>query len=591
MEIIPDKRTLIGLVEQAYEGKICLPNFQRDFVWPPDQIADLLRSLLRGYFVGSLLLLRCDRSRPLFEPSYLAGAKPHTVSPQPELLLLDGQQRLTSLIYALAAPNLNLRGTRLRRWFFVDLDKMVSDPDDDDIVVERSPRDIGALVTDPEEQFRQHLLPCTCLLKNSDYLNWRDKFEDWLRDKAPADLERFRTEWRTPWTEIVIRFQAFQVPLVELPRVDPSKPQEIGRVCAIFEKLNSSGVDLSVYDLLTARLFPSGIALHKLWNEACETHRRLAEWSGGKAETNKFGVLVLRTLALLRNLDPKPTSLIALDPTDFGRDFKRAAAALDRALEIATCLNDDGLGVFDREWLPNFGLLPVLAALRTHLEEKKLGEQPRRELRNWYWSAVFLERYSSAVESKSRRDYVDYTRYWAEGGARPLVMEEAQRVIASKDFSIRAASSNASGVYCGVFCLLAKHGARDWTLGESITLQNLEDHHIFPQKYLRDRGVTAKDEINTVVNRTLIAGPTNNKIRDRAPAAYLAWSEIFNSPPEPLLEKHFIYGGALDTMRLATRDAENETLFHLFSDFKNAREQAILSCIRDACGVSQEQPA
>ena len=73
MEIIPDKRKLVGLVEQAYEGKICLPDFQRDFVWPPDYIADLIRSVLRRYFVGSLLLLRCDRDRPPFSPTLLRG--------------------------------------------------------------------------------------------------------------------------------------------------------------------------------------------------------------------------------------------------------------------------------------------------------------------------------------------------------------------------------------------------------------------------------------------------------------------------------------------------------------------------------------
>src|SRR6266571_4520163 len=60
MEIFPDKRNLVGLVEQACEGKICLPNFQRDFVWTREEVADLIRSIVRGYFIGSLLLLRCD---------------------------------------------------------------------------------------------------------------------------------------------------------------------------------------------------------------------------------------------------------------------------------------------------------------------------------------------------------------------------------------------------------------------------------------------------------------------------------------------------------------------------------------------------
>ena len=42
VEIIPDKRKVVGLVEQAHEGKICLPNFQRDFVWTREEVADLV---------------------------------------------------------------------------------------------------------------------------------------------------------------------------------------------------------------------------------------------------------------------------------------------------------------------------------------------------------------------------------------------------------------------------------------------------------------------------------------------------------------------------------------------------------------------
>lgn len=55
--MFPDKRKLIGLVEQAYQGKICLPDFQRDFVWTREGVADLLRSVLRGYYIGSLCCL------------------------------------------------------------------------------------------------------------------------------------------------------------------------------------------------------------------------------------------------------------------------------------------------------------------------------------------------------------------------------------------------------------------------------------------------------------------------------------------------------------------------------------------------------
>src|SRR5690349_15717795 len=104
MHITPDNQNLVGLVEEAHKGRLCLPNFQRAFVWPRDQVADLVRSVLRRYYIGSLLLLRCDPDRPPFAPAFLRGAKPAHQEPRPDYLVLDGQQRLTSLLYALTAP-------------------------------------------------------------------------------------------------------------------------------------------------------------------------------------------------------------------------------------------------------------------------------------------------------------------------------------------------------------------------------------------------------------------------------------------------------------------------------------------------------
>src|SRR2546428_13855909 len=101
MDIIPDKRRLAGLVEHAYEGKLCLPNFQRDFVWPREDVADLVRSVLRGYFIGSLFFLCCQPARPPFAPAFLKGAPTAPREPGPAGLVLDGQQRVTALIYAL----------------------------------------------------------------------------------------------------------------------------------------------------------------------------------------------------------------------------------------------------------------------------------------------------------------------------------------------------------------------------------------------------------------------------------------------------------------------------------------------------------
>lgn len=326
MEIIPDKRRIVGLIEQAYDGKICLPDFQRDFVWKRDEVADLIRSILRRYFVGSLLLLRCDPHKPPFAPAFLRGAKPQYAEARPELLVLDGQQRLTSLLYALTAPDLNLKDSSQRRWFFVNLQLLLTDPEDDEIVFDRSKKELDGL-NDPKTQYQRRVLPCEKLLRSRDFLEWRDGLDDWLRENEPESHKLFRERWRDHWTKAVTDFQTFEAPLVELPRVEESDSQAIGRVCAIFEKLNSSGVDLSVYDLLTARLYRSGIRLHDLWNEVCKKHSRLAKWSEGRADKDKFGVMVLRTLTLLRDLDPKPRILINLQPENFESDWHRARSS------------------------------------------------------------------------------------------------------------------------------------------------------------------------------------------------------------------------------------------------------------------------
>ena len=142
--MIPDKRPVVRLVEQAYEGKLCLPAFQRDFVWQRDGVADLIRSMMRGYFIGRCCCFAAPQETP-FKPVFLRGAKPLFNVPQPELQILDGQQRLSALLYALTTPNLSLKDSSQRRWFFVDLDLFLLEPYNDEIVFDRAARELDGL--------------------------------------------------------------------------------------------------------------------------------------------------------------------------------------------------------------------------------------------------------------------------------------------------------------------------------------------------------------------------------------------------------------------------------------------------------------
>lgn len=594
LEIIPDKQRVVSIVEQARDGRLCLPDFQRDFVWKRDEVADLLRSILRRYYIGSLLLLQCDPHDPPFAPAFLRGAVPRYQKPQPQWLILDGQQRLTALLYALTAPQLGLKDSVQRRLFFVDLSLLIEDPESDAVVFDRAERELKGL-DHIELQYEQRVLPCTRLINSQAFYTWRDGFDDWLRIQHPDQLNEFRAVWRDHWTTVVSDFQTFNMPLVVLPQVGDKDSVAIGRVCAIFEKLNSTGEPLSIYDLLTARLYRwkdtemQHKSLHDLWDDSCKKLRRLREWSEGDSGKNKFGILVLRTLALLRGLDPKPRFLIELKPQSFVRDWQQAADAIEEALRLLTLVNEDGFGVFDRKWLPGIGMIPALAALRTVIREHRLDEAARADLRRWYWCNVFLERYSSAVETKLRRDYAEFSAYWTEGAPEPSVFGEARARIGAPGFTVRESSTPSSSIYSGIFCLLAIRGARDWRRSESIQLQELHDHHIFPQAYLRRGGITRSSEINSVLNRTLISDETNTKILDKSPADYILNPGILPADDKrksELLLQHFINPAALSAMSKADGNLSAFDLTEIYREFLNQREAAIISCIRSACGIN-----
>ena len=592
VNITPDKAAIKNLVKQAFDGSLCIPDFQRDFTWPPEDVADLLRSIFRGYFIGSLLLLECDSNNPPFKPERLKGSKPNTDNPHPGKLILDGQQRLTSLLYAFYEQDFGLRGSKTPRRFFLNLKLLIEDPDNDEIVFHR---DVATAEKESlyssEKQWADGIIPLTKLVDLESFIAWKEELVAWINKNQPEDIEKFNNNFVNDWLGVGQLFWDFDVPLVTLPAIAADSVDGLAAVCVIFEKLNSKGVALSVYDLLTARLYPSKVKLHELWEEAVAENLLLGEWSEGSADKHNFGVLVLRTMALMRDIDPKPKNLINLKPENFKEDWKRAAKAMNEAIEVVTNTGDDGMGVFDKKWLPGFGLLPVLAALRAYINENDLLSEARADLRRWYWCSVFLERYSSSVETKSRSDYVAMIKHWnGKNGVMIVPFAEAKSIIGADGYTIGESASNASSVYSGVFCLLALNGAKDWTWGEDIALQDLEDHHIFPKGYLSraEHGFDAKKDansMNSILNRTLISDKTNKKISDTAPAEYVANKSIFPNNPDSVLERHFINAAGKSKMDNATEVLKSDETHEVFKEFKEAREHFLIEKIREVCGV------
>lgn len=567
MEVTPDKKKLMTLVEMAVDGDLALPEFQRNFVWSIPNVSDLLLSIFKGYFIGTFLVLRTGQGQSPFGCRGFAGVNGRASDKTPVWLVLDGQQRITSLHYVFAAPPLPLKYTKHAYRFFLHLDKLRpgSDGDlsDDLILCERA--DYCGKYLEAEYQFRNHLLPLTEMRR---WVDWQARYERWLIEKdRDAYFEKYHPQVKPVWDKAIGALQSFLVPVIEVPAVADDDARGISEICAIFEKINSTGVRLSVYDLLTARLYKYGINLHDLWEEAVEKHSQIKAFSGENADPDPYGLYVLRTLALLRGQEVRAKLLINLSPENFAEDWHVAAAAVEAALERLIAVNRDGFGVFDQRWQPYSTLVPVLAAALHTYKAVKAGPEAYAVLKCWYWGSVFLERYAAAVETTTHRDATDLMRLAREPGFRPAVFDEIRaRLLKDEAFTLRQVA-RVNSVYRGVMNLIAIQGARDFANNDAIQFHDLEDHHVFPSKHLASAGIQG-EKANTVLNRTLIAASTNQKIKDKPPSKYVK-TVLPDGLREGILRSHFIGPEAQAAMERDDYEA-----------FLAAREKDILGYLR-----------
>lgn len=572
MDITPDKKRLLALVEQAAEGSIALPRFQRNFVWTREDITDLLASVLRNYYIRSFLLLEIDPDDSPFDYRPITGSPKSPEDIHPYRLLLDGQQRLTSLHYVFTARDIPLKSTKYPYRFFLRLDEILGGDLDRAIFSERA--DHCGPWLELERQFQQQVVPFTDIRRWDEWLN---AFEHWLiqRDKDYY-LGEYFFQFRPRWDSLIKVLEGFAVPTIELPKIPAHASDKVAEVCAIFEKINSTGVKLSVFDLLTARLYRHGIDLHQLWRKASDGYDLLAEFAGRDNDPDPYGLFLLRTVALSRGLEVKSRSLINLSPDNFEADWWKAAEYTEKAPQRITSTTEDGFGVFEPKWLPYSTMIPVTAALLRYIEEFKIGAPGFAGLKAWYWASVFLEHYAGAVESTSAADYRDLVAWFRDPSFRPGVFEEARRyIVENPTFSLRE-TARVNAVYRGIMNLIAIRGAKDFEVNDSIEFHVLDDHHIFPQAYLAKRSDRHGAPINTIVNKTLISAQTNRKISGHPPSRYLA-GLIPQSKRAEILATHFIEGDVL-----AALEADD------YPRFLDARERLLLAHIRKV--VAPPQP-
>jgi len=489
----PEK--LLTLVEEAYKAKIVLPEFQRSFVWSREDIEELLASILRGYFIGTFLILntKSEKEKALFPYRLIEGLEKTNPKASPEnhdivKLVLDGQQRLTSLFYVLYEPKIPLRGSRSPYRFYLKLD-FIRGGQLEDSIRGISLNDKQGLSEMEEKVKKGQAIP---------FQLFRDTmmFNDWLYDSK----RELSSDERKILLQYYKNFSDFMVPVISISE-DAGKENIIN----IFERINRTGIRLSLFDLAVARLYPKKINLRKLWRDFSEKNETLA-----KIIKPEF---ILKVIALWHDKEPKKSALLdiadELDDQEFQKQWEEACHWLLEAYKRLT--SPEGYGAISPKWIPYTTLLVPLAVLLKKISEKGHRQEMYRKIDSWYWGSVFGRRYDQGVESTTNRDVREISE-WLEGGPCPEWIEKFQ----ADQVDLLGATEQRSSIYRGAICLIVKMGAKDFVSGQSPILSECQDDHIFPKGTF-----TYKKHINSILNRTLIWKRSNQSKSNKKPSVYL----------------------------------------------------------------------
>ncbi|MDZ8189688.1 MAG: DUF262 domain-containing protein [Nostoc sp. ChiSLP02] len=575
------KYFLLDVLKDIKIGRIQLPDFQRDWVWDDTHVRRLLASISLAYPIGAVMMLQQSIQSRQFKPRLVDGVlKPENYVPN--LLILDGQQRLTTLFMVLLSEQpVIIKDQKsqkiIKKWYYLDIEKCLNPECDRRSAIVTLPESkiarifMGGLIdcSTPEKEYEALLFP---LSKVFFFSEWRSKFSKyWQYD--PQKLELIDTLE----LEILKKFEHYQIPVIQLR---DSLPKEA--VCQVFEDTNTSGCDLNYFDLMSSSYCTADFSLRDDWKQrenrfqSLKVLRKLRSTDFVQAVTLMAGY-AKRIKAIKKGWNIEKLPSVACDRAEVlkltKQEYQKWADPISRGFEeSARFLHSQK--IFDADDLAYPIQLVILSVIFTILGERSRSFQVRFMLERWLWCGMFGEIYTRWYEARAGRDIIEVPE-WLAGGSLPLTIVQA-------DFSfdrLICVRKRYGAVYQGLAALLRREGAIDWCTGEEINdviyfEEQIDSHHIFPVAWCRKKGIDPK-KYNCLINRTPLSAKTNKKIGSKAPSLYLGEFELSGTSARRLDEILRSHAISPKTLRLDD-----------FEGFFQMRANNLLTLIGKAMGKS-----
>jgi hypothetical protein len=461
-------------IERLLDGTIRIPGFQRKFVWEPPRAALLMDSIFKGYPVGSLLLWR-TQSRLTRENKLGVFELPPPDKDYPVDYVLDGQQRLTSM-FSTFQTALEPGEADADAWLPIYYD----------FAAQADAQESRFVALNPEEVSSEQHFPLSVFLDAVAF------------SRETRNLPEQRNE------EIVQVQQKFLETLIP---VETFESEDRTSVAIVFERVNRMGIELDVFQLLTAWT----------WSDEFDLQQSFQDLAGefatfGFQDVGEDTDLMLRCAAAVLREDPSPTALVDINGAEVRESFDLVADSIRRAIDFVR----GNFHVRHVKLLPYSSLLIPLSAFFSVRPSDPITDEERATLTRWFWRSCFSHRYSGNPQRNIRRDIGEALKL--RRGESSVLADVPSNpdpaFFIGHRFSIRTVATKS------FVLLLAHFQPRSFLSGELVALDEVlsepnrsEYHHCYPRARLAADGVS-EDAINTLANFAIISRAENRTISD-----------------------------------------------------------------------------
>ncbi len=558
---------LVGMIER---GELRLPEMQRRYVWRSTRVRDLLDSLYRGYPSGVILLWDTDEKVPQQDFAIAQQVNPY----QSTRLLLDGQQRLTSLSAVIRGEPVKVRGRKRPIEILFNLEhpdqlalvtEVVEDADgngeDDDI-----DDDIDVDASNDELQRRFDKMTFLVATRKIETLPHWVKVTDVFKtdEDAPflsrAGIEKISDPLYTKYSQRLARLRSIRKYIYRMDVLERSMSYD--EVTEIFVRVNSLGAKLRSSDLALAQITAK-------WKTSLSTFQSFQTKCAKDGFDLDLG-LHLRNMVVFATGQSRFLTVGSLGIEQLRAAWKTSCEGMEFSINFLK----NNAEIFDPVLLSSPFLMVALAYFGYKRDYNITAEESAR-LRYWALIANAKGRFSRGSSETLLDQDIATLR---DGGGVDMLIDRLRSQVGRLDISPDELEGRTqrSALFKTMFLAFRSAGAKDWRSNLNIALDHsgvqhrLQFHHIFPKALLKNS--YSSREADDISNLAFIGGKTNRAISDKSPLIYFP----------PLIEKSG--QGAFDAQCIPT---DSELLdITKYKEFLSERRKRITSRLNEYLGAS-----